>query len=750
MLKNTTVGLDRAWYTWSSRPAEMVFLPLGVRVTPVGFSGHLRRATTFEPGPGVALGAHTTDGAFSDLTLEHGGTTLDWRWRKVDPFRVLGSWTTRATGEWGLRFWINLALSAEGGETVSLVDGAALVKVGTRYLALAANFPAVQVTGHATIDALVQDYETNGYFALATRATSAPVLVLRYNLEMMRDARFAAVVSDDAAAAIREAKALAMAGDAQVAIPLQHQGQHAGSLDAIRDVIAWNTVYDEINARPYTCISRNWNQAKFGGFGVWLDDQFYHALGAGLFDAGLARDNIAVALGNATPQGNLACLVTANDAWIDRTQIPVGAFVTRLLYLRSGDRSLVETAYAALKRNHDWWWATRDPLGSGLFSYGSSDIGEALYVGTPFGARNESSMDNSPIHDEADFDPVTRTLTTQDVGLNSLIAFDAECLAELARIIGRAEESEAIAARGASLRDTIRTQLWDPERKIFANRLRDGRFVKSVGPTSFYPLIAGAADTEQLGHLLTHLADPETFAGAFPLPSVSRDDPAFNDNSYWRGRIWPPLNFLVWHGLRRYGREAEADKLASESVRLFMQSWDPRRLCPENYNADTGEALDQPDTDGFYGWGILMPMMGVAAISDVTPWAGFEIVNGPEDAALTGIATPIGLVDIRRDGGVIHLERAGRALLATNVPGRITQLRLDGDVVSLELPGEIPSGSWIRLTAAEGGRAIVLARFGSDTLIFDADGHATLPAGSAQERRRLIVLVSAPEKDRAH
>jgi putative isomerase len=202
----------------------------------------------------------------------------------------------------------------------------------------------------------------------------------------------------------------------------EHTGEYAGALAAIRDVLAWNGVYDEINRRPYTCISRNWNQAKFGGFGVWLNDQFFHALATGLFEATLARENLAVALANVTPQGNLACLVTAKDAWVDRSQIPIGAFVVRLLFERHGNRSIVAEAYETLARNHAWWWATRDPMGRGLLSYGSSDVGEALYVGTSFGARNESCMDNSPMHDEAQFDPVTRTLTTIDVGLNSLLA----------------------------------------------------------------------------------------------------------------------------------------------------------------------------------------------------------------------------------------------------------------------------------------------------------------------------------------
>ena len=191
----------------------------------------------------------------------------------------------------------------------------------------------VQVTGHASVEALAKDYEEHGYFHLASRATEAPVLALRFNLEMMQDASVAAAVADDPGLAISRARERAAAPP-----PAQegasHTGHHAGALDAIRDVMAWNTVYDEINRRPYTCISRNWNQSKFGGFGVWLDDQLYHALATGLFDAEMARENLAVALANATPQGNLACLVTANDAWIDRTQIPVGAFIVRLLYER--------------------------------------------------------------------------------------------------------------------------------------------------------------------------------------------------------------------------------------------------------------------------------------------------------------------------------------------------------------------------------------------------------------------------------
>ncbi len=31
---------------------------------------------------------------------------------------------------------------------------------------------------------------------------------------------------------------------------------------------------------------------------------------------------------------------------------------------------------------------------------------------------------------------------------------------------------------------------------------------------------------------------------AIILPSIARNDVAYKDNVYWRGRIWGPMNFL--------------------------------------------------------------------------------------------------------------------------------------------------------------------------------------------------------------
>jgi glycogen debranching enzyme len=453
-------------------------------------------------------------------------------------------------------------------------------------------------------------------------------------------------------------------------------------------------VWDPVNRRAYTSLSRNWSMQKFGGWGVWLDDVLLHALMAGLVDAGLAKENLLAALANARPAGNLACLLTGHDRWVDRSQPPIGAFVVWLLHRRLGDRSILEDAYPVLARNHAWWLATRDGNGDGLYEYGTSAVGAGLYVGTKLAAKDESFMDNSPVHDEARLDPASRTLDAADVGLNSLIALDGEMLALIAAALGDGEAARRYQEEAAGLKARIAERLWDAGRGVFANRRWSGAFVRSLAPTSFFPLLAGAARTEQAQAMREWLRDPGTFGGAWPLPSVTRDDPAFADNVYWRGRIWPPLHFLVWYGLKRYGFAAEAAMLAQSGWRLFERAWAGRK-CPENYNAVTGEALDQPDTDDFYGWGALMPFMAVGLAVDVTPWHGWELNAQAGEGRIGPIRSPWGGLVLDVAGGTMTVEIDGRPVLRTSLK-LLTGVEFAAGLVKAALPRS-GGGDWIRL-----------------------------------------------------
>ncbi|PII39311.1 hypothetical protein T190_07540 [Sinorhizobium meliloti CCBAU 01290] len=121
MLKHATIPIERAWNTWSDRPAEMVFLPLGVRVTPILYSTRTRTTSAIEPRrDAVRLGRHAIDGSLIELETDHAGTTLAFLWDKTDPFAIRGEWHGKTSGEWGLRFWIALAISSEGGKASSI------------------------------------------------------------------------------------------------------------------------------------------------------------------------------------------------------------------------------------------------------------------------------------------------------------------------------------------------------------------------------------------------------------------------------------------------------------------------------------------------------------------------------------------------------------------------------------------------------------------------------------------------------
>lgn len=735
MPQHTTIPLNRAWNTWSDRPAEMVFLPLGVRLTPVLYSSRSRTTSAIEPRHDtVRLGRHELDGSEVSLETEHTGTTLSFHWSKPDPFVVTGGWKAQASAEWGLRFWVTLAISADGATvTYDAAAGAALIKIGQRFVAVVSAESPVQVTGHDSIADLRQDFEANGYFYLASRSNAAPVIGLRFNLEMMRDGSYAAAVADRADLAIEKARAAL----ARKAAPAADQTD--SFLAAVRDIVGWNTIWDETNNRPYTAVTRIWNLGKFA---VWYNDQTYAALLSGLFDMDIARENLAAAFAGVTPQGNVACIVTSNDAWVDRTQPPLGSLVLWDLYQRSGERSIVEASYDVVARAHRWWWDNRDPDRRGMISCGTSDVGESLYKGTAFGARNETGMDNSATHDEAVYDPNTRSLSTFDLGLNCVVALDAEMLAKLAAVLGKTVEVEEFEAIAAGLRQRISEELWDDKRRIFANRQRSGAFVKSLSPTSFYPLLCGAASDEQARHLMVHLQDDSLFAGEFGLPNATRNDPAYAENVYWRGRIWPNVNYLVWLGLKRYGLEPQAQRLRAQSQELFLKSWEGKRIAAENYNSQTGEAMDQGDTDPFYIWAGLLPLMAMSDVVDVDPWDGWAISNRQRDANLGTIVSPAGPMSVRIADGRLLLSINGKLFLETSLPLRLSGLSIAPGHVRMTISPVDPGGVLIfPALDADDVMGIYLDRIAIPSE--RVDGPLTIAIAASSEARKLEIFVGA-------
>jgi len=107
-----------------------------------------------------------------------------------------------------------------------------------------------------------------------------------------------------------------------------------------------------------------------------------------------------------------------------------------------------------------------------------------------------------------------------------------------------------------------------------------------------------------------HLLNPEEFNGEWMIPSIAINDPAFIDQEYWRGRIWGPMNFLVYLGLRNYDLPETRKILARKSNHLMMENVKLNGYIYENYNAITGNVKDPSEGkrmgDNYYHWGALL------------------------------------------------------------------------------------------------------------------------------------------------
>ena len=100
-----------------------------------------------------------------------------------------------------------------------------------------------------------------------------------------------------------------------------------------------------------------------------------------------------------------------------------------------------------------------------------------------------------------------------------------------------------------------------------------------------------------------HFYNPDEFWGAWILPSIARNDPAYPEQRYWRGKVWASMNYLVYLGLRKHGLTAACRDLAAKSADLLLREWFEHGHVHENYTCTTGWGCDKPDSDRFYHWG---------------------------------------------------------------------------------------------------------------------------------------------------
>jgi putative isomerase len=387
-------------------------------------------------------------------------------------------------------------------------------------------------------------------------------------------------------------------------------GASAPIADAIQTTLGWDTIYEPQHHRVVSPVSRVWS-VGWGGYVIFDWDTFFAATMAGIGDKDLANADAIETLRESTPQGFVPNYARAGD-WKseDRSEPPVGAITVLGLYQKFHDRWLLTDTFTPLMNWNRWWAENRDM--QGYLVWGSDGPNQPANLdddsrGTRQAAILESGLDNSPMYDHVTYNPLTHQMELADVGLMSMYIADCDALATMADILGKTAESRELHDRAAKYRTKLAT-LWDEKTGIFLNRdLHTGESGMRLSPTNFYPLMAHAATPAQADRMIKeHLLNPHEFWGDWIIPSIALNDPAFKDQDYWRGRIWGPMNYLVYLGLRNYDQPEVRRQFAQRSLDLFLREWREKGHVHENYNAILGSGDDVSSSDRFYHWGALL------------------------------------------------------------------------------------------------------------------------------------------------
>ncbi len=222
-----------------------------------------------------------------------------------------------------------------------------------------------------------------------------------------------------------------------------------------------------------------------------------------------------------------------------------------------------------------------------------------------------NGMDNTP-RGRDDYDLILW------VDLMAQQALSADCISRLAETIGADDIAGEYRQKSQQYFKILNEMYWDDEDGCYYDIKLQAPYdkVKIKTPASFWPMIAGAVNSEQAQKLEALAKDRDVFGGAMPWPSIARNDEDFcDDGRYWRGGIWLPTAYMATKALNRYGFLDTASELAQNLLSHMSKtyiSYEPHTIwecySPTSPTPSSAKAKEQVCRPDFCGWSALGPI----------------------------------------------------------------------------------------------------------------------------------------------
>lgn len=274
--------------------------------------------------------------------------------------------------------------------------------------------------------------------------------------------------------------------------------------------------------------------------------------------------------------------------------------ITALCYLYDGNLDwLTEREYERLKRSLDYWLYERDENKNGLSRWRSSI---------------ETGMDNQ--HERGG---VWRSDFDEGVDLNTYLYQECLAYAMICEYRGDGERAQEYRMIAEQRKVAVRS-MWDETDGFFYDKNeKTGEMIRVKSVSGLPPIWAGIATREQADRLIKeHILNPKEFWRTYPLPALAATEPGYRSvrlpgdiGCNWRANTWVPTNYMVTHGLVKYGYKQEAMELAEKTKALVKKSGNR-----EYYITESGEG---DGLDPFWGWTLLAYFMEEELKQDFHP-----------------------------------------------------------------------------------------------------------------------------------
>jgi alpha,alpha-trehalase len=167
------------------------------------------------------------------------------------------------------------------------------------------------------------------------------------------------------------------------------------------------------------------------------------------------------------------------------------------------------------------------------------------------------------------------------VCLNSLLYKTEKDLERISRWLGRTDDVDKWNQRAEERKKLMIRYLWNAEQGLFFDyNLQTGQMSTYRYASTFYPLWAGLATPEQAKAVADNL---RTFEQPGGLPMSTEEKGTQWDLPYG----WGNIEMLAIAGLRRYGYNADADRISYEFLSMVAENFRRDGNIREKYNVVT-------------------------------------------------------------------------------------------------------------------------------------------------------------------